>query len=368
MNLSARAPLLAAAAAVALAAGTAADPLAAQTATSAEETIRAAVDAITGTPPLHRTHWGIEVYDPVDDRILVERNPHHLFVPASNTKVVTVVAALGLLGPDWRYVTAIEAAGVQDGVASSLVVRGSGDPTLSSHFHDDPLAPLDSLADSLAAAGIRRIEGPVIVDQSRFDSVLTHPAWERFDLDWYYAAPVAPFAVMEGAYEVVIRPGSAGAPATVELPRVDGLVGVDAAVITADGAGRWDDQLRRIPGADSVVLRGSVGTDIDADTSWIAQDDPGRLAGRALVRALEGAGIAVLGGVEVRYGGAPAAGTDGATEAVVRVGWRSPPLRDIVPLSLERSDNWLSEQIVRTLGAELGEVGSWSEGTRIVEE
>ena len=131
-------------------------------------------------------------------------------------------------------------------MATALVVRGSGDPTFSVHFHADPLAPLDSLADSLALAGVRRVAGPLVVDQSRFDSVLVHPAWENFDLDWYYAAPVAPFALMEGAYPVVLRPGPLGGQAAAEILAPAGLFHADAAVTTVEGSRRWNDDLRRV--------------------------------------------------------------------------------------------------------------------------
>lgn len=342
------------------------------------------IDSITTAAPLHRTHWGIEVLDATTGRILAQLNPDRLFSTASNAKLPTVAAALELLGPEYRWRTVVEALGVRDGAAAGLVVRGSGDPTFSDHFHDRALAPLDSLADSLALAGIRRIDGPLIVDQSRFDSLLVHPAWEHFDLDWYYAAPVAPFAVLEGAYPVVMRPRSPDEPAVVEVLLPDGLIHVDAEVMTVPGDRNWNDDLRRIAGTDSVMLRGRIGTGAGADTSWIAQDDPGRLAGRALRLALEDRGITVTGPVVVTRdpageiaravgaaarddtGGAPVGGTGGVTGAV-RTGWTSPPLAEVARISLEQSDNWVTEQILKTLGAERGEGGSWSDATAVVE-
>lgn len=326
--------------------------------------LAALVDSIAGTPPLHRARWGVEVVDG-DGAVLLRRDADRLFSAASNAKLATVAAALELLGPTFRWTTAVEARGLSGGVAEALVVRGSGDPTLSRSFHDDPLAALDSLAAELARGGVRRVSGPVVMDVSRFDSVLAHPAWEAFDLDWYYAAPVAPFAVMEGAYPVVMTPAAAGEPARVELLVPSGLVAMDARVMTVPGARRWNDDLRRVAGSDSVVFRGEIGVGAPADTSWIAQDEPARLAGRALVRALEMHGIDVAGPVVVTS--APDLAPGAAGPAGARATWRSPPLSDIVPLSLEESDNWVTEQLLKTLGAELDEVGSWSAGTRVVE-
>ena len=321
------------------------------------------VDSITRTPPLHRTGWGVEVTD-LEGRVILSHQADQLFIPASNTKIITIVAALDLLGPDYRWETAVEALGVRDGIADALIVRGSGDPTLSEQFHARPFAPLDSLADSLFMAGLRRVEGPLVIDQGRFDSLLTHPAWESFDLDWYYGAPVAPFAVSAGAYPLVMVPGPPGGEAWVELLTPPGLVTTDARVVTVEGDRGWNDDLLRVAGTDSVVLRGEIGVEAGADTSWLAQDDPGRFAGRALVLALERRGVEVAGPVVVTRDPTMLALPAGAD---IRTRWRSAPLSAVAKVSLERSDNWVTEQVLKTLGAELGEGGSWSDGTAVVE-
>ena len=46
----------------------------------------------------------------------------------------------------------------------------------------------------------------------------------------------------------------------------------------------------------------------------------------------------------------------------------SPTMAEIVKGILEPSQNWMTEQLVRTLGMELGEEGSWREGFRVEEE
>ena len=46
----------------------------------------------------------------------------------------------------------------------------------------------------------------------------------------------------------------------------------------------------------------------------------------------------------------------------------SPPIIEIVESILEPSQNWMTEQLVRTLGMALGEEGSWREGFQVEEE
>jgi len=44
----------------------------------------------------------------------------------------------------------------------------------------------------------------------------------------------------------------------------------------------------------------------------------------------------------------------------------SPPLSELVAGILEPSQNWMTEQLIRTLGAERGEEGSWPEGIEVI--
>ena len=47
-------------------------------------------------------------------------------------------------------------------------------------------------------------------------------------------------------------------------------------------------------------------------------------------------------------------------------GMPSPPLIEVVSAILGPSQNWMTEQLVRTLGAETGTEGSWSEGFSVI--
>ena len=178
----------------------------------------------------------------------------------------------------------------------------------------------------------------------------------------------------KAAFEVVVTPGSVGELARVTIPHGPELLEVDARIRTVPGPADWDDVLRRPPGTDSLVLRGTIGAGAGPDTSWIAQIDPGRTAGRALRLALEERGIPVDGPVVVRYAGERGAQPDAAViEAAfepraIRVVWRSPPLDAIIRLVLERSDNWVTEQLLKTLAAAGNRQGDWPGGTDLVED
>src|SRR5207237_8347472 len=76
----------------------------------------------------------MKVLSLADKKILFSLNQDKLFTPASNLKLFTTAAALALIGPDYRFVTTVEAAAQPDKdgrIAGDLTLVGRGDPNLS---------------------------------------------------------------------------------------------------------------------------------------------------------------------------------------------------------------------------------------------
>ena len=87
--------------------------------------------------------------------------------PASVEKLYTTASALMRFGPDATLSTSVAGRGFldPDGVwRGDLYLRGGGDPTLG---RDD----LQRLAGAVGEAGILRVDGSVLGDESRFDSL-----------------------------------------------------------------------------------------------------------------------------------------------------------------------------------------------------
>ncbi len=103
---------------------------------------------------------GYILFDPSDGQVLASRAADQAFIPASVNKVPTTVAALGILGPDYRFETSLYLTGAVQGGALSgdVILRGGGDPALTS---DELLV----LVRQLRALGVSRIGG-----QFRYDS------------------------------------------------------------------------------------------------------------------------------------------------------------------------------------------------------
>jgi serine-type D-Ala-D-Ala carboxypeptidase/endopeptidase (penicillin-binding protein 4) len=327
--------------------------------------LAAVVDSILAEPPHHRAHWGIVVHDPVAGRPLYALNAERNFVPASNMKLVTGAVALAELGEDYRYRTAMESVGgaVGDTVVGALLLRGSGDPTLSARFHGSLFAALDSLADSVALRGIRRLSDGVVVDATRFTDAPLHFAWFLGNLPSSVAAGASAFGIEEGTVRVVLRPGAApGDPARAVLLPFPTTAGVSVRVVTgASDTPRQITTERRLPG-DTLVVHGTLPLGAAPDTLVLAAPDPTLLAARSLAAALEARGVRV--GAPARVVQDTAALQDVQDGAAPRTlfTWTSPPLADIVPAFMGPSQNWIAEQLVKTVGAERGGDGSWSAG------
>ena len=105
--------------------------------------------------------------------VVFGRNAGAPLAPASTEKLAVTYALLAALGPDFRIKTEVLGDGAQDGTTwrGDLVLKGYGDPTLSS-------ADLRRLAARVAAAGVTRVTGAVIGDESFFDSARTAPGWK----------------------------------------------------------------------------------------------------------------------------------------------------------------------------------------------
>ncbi|MBK5233461.1 MAG: D-alanyl-D-alanine carboxypeptidase/D-alanyl-D-alanine-endopeptidase [Thermoleophilia bacterium] len=104
---------------------------------------------------------------------LHSRSPRTL---ASNTKIFTTSTTLGRLGADHRYRTRVFASGEITGkgvLKGNLYLKGGGDPTFSQRrvlaAYGGTGARLEKLATKVEKAGIKRVTGRLIGDDSVFD-------------------------------------------------------------------------------------------------------------------------------------------------------------------------------------------------------
>ena len=287
--------------------------------------------------------------------VLYARDADALLNPASNVKLVTSAAALARLGPEYRFSTEfLLAEAPAKGVVKTLYVRGRGDPTMVTER-------LWAIAGELQRLGLRRI-GELVLDDTYFDAERFGPGYDREDTDRAYSAPSGALSLNFNAVEVVVTPGDrARLKANVQLEPATPFFEVVNQAVTVGRKGRARvivrTELRN--GRERVVVDGRVPVGARPHTMWRRIDEPALYFGHTLASLLEHRGVKVG---RVRLARAP----DGAR--IVHVS-QSEALSEIVRRLNKTSNNFVAEQLLRTLGAELrGAPGSWAKGVEAAEE
>lgn len=146
-----------------------------------------------------RARLGVLVVSLERGDTLFSHNADALLSPASNAKLFSTAAALYYLGAAYRFTTEVRARGeLKDGVLrGDLVLRGTGDPTLGSPRFAGTARALAALADSVAALGVREVQGDLVGDASFFDAERFGPGWEWYDRLAWYGPPVGALSFAE---------------------------------------------------------------------------------------------------------------------------------------------------------------------------
>ena len=158
--------VLAGAAALAVALATGSPPAGAQT-------LRQELNNALSIQGVSRARTGALAFNLQSGRVVYGLHRDRSLRPASNEKLGVALAALDRLGPEHRIPTTVLGAGSRSGARwrGRLVLRGFGDPTLTR-------ADLRKLASKLRTAGIRRVTGRIIGDETYFDKRRTAPGWK----------------------------------------------------------------------------------------------------------------------------------------------------------------------------------------------
>ena len=149
------------------------------------------IQKVIDRPIFAHANFGIEFYDLGTGKVVYSFNASKMFVPASTTKTLTEGTILAKFGAEYRFHTKIYRTGAIDKngkLKGDLILVASGDPDLSNRIQPDgtlafvdedhsyggaavagdPLAVIKELARDIAAKGIKKIEGRVLVDASLF--------------------------------------------------------------------------------------------------------------------------------------------------------------------------------------------------------
>jgi D-alanyl-D-alanine carboxypeptidase/D-alanyl-D-alanine-endopeptidase (penicillin-binding protein 4) len=331
--------------------------------------LQARISQVLQKPELAPAIVGVKVTSLETGKVLFEENAAKLLRPASNMKLYTVAAALDRLSPDYRFVTSVygrtpDSHGV---VKGDLMIYGRGDPSIAARFNNgDYFKGIDDLAERIKAAGIKRVEGNLVGDETYFSGPQYGSGWEWEDLQWWYGAEVSALTVNDNALDLSVKPGTqVGAPGVITTGPPDPLLSIVNHVTTTAKGTKRELSVYRGLAADQLEIAGSIPLDDKGYSAGIGISKPGLLFVYLLRASLAQRGVSINGkslttGASpfgqmpldlkqslVQLTNAPAGPSPGPFELTQM---QSPPLSLIAAQTLKPSQNLYTELILRTLG------------------
>jgi D-alanyl-D-alanine carboxypeptidase/D-alanyl-D-alanine-endopeptidase (penicillin-binding protein 4) len=313
--------------------------------------LQSVISARLARPEVRRGRVGVKIVSLNTGKTVYEQDADKYFMPASNMKNFTVATALEKLGPDFRYVTSVKAASQPDSqgvVHGPLVIVGRGDVSASTSF--DPAFPqtidhykaIDALAAKIAAAGVRRVDGDLIADESYFRGFPVPETWEWDDIEGYDGTEISAFPLNDNAVDITVNAGSANGPCLLGVKPANQLVRfINNCFTTASGAAKVT--LRKSMDQNIVTIGGTFPVGGKEFVQSIAFTHPAELYITLLKERLQLKGVTI-------NGIARTVNKSERSAAVDITNIESPPFSVIAAKTMKPSQNNYTETILWTLG------------------
>jgi D-alanyl-D-alanine carboxypeptidase/D-alanyl-D-alanine-endopeptidase (penicillin-binding protein 4) len=306
---------------------------------------------------LSRGRVGIKIVSLNSGKVVFEQDAEKYFMPASNMKNFTVATAIEKLTPDFKFVTSVYAVSQPDAngaIKGDLRILGRGDVSMSTAFFGtSPTDPdtyykgIDRLADKIAAAGVKRVEGNLIADESYFLGNPVPGEWEWDDLQWYYGAEVSAFPINDNAVDVSIMPGgAAGSACIVKISPANQVLRVTNLCSTGTAGSRRTLKVEKKIDRNILEISGLLPANDRGFAEPITISRPSDLFIALLKERLSSKGITVIG--QTRSVNDRSLASTNPTVEITKL--ESPPLSLIAAKTMKPSQNMYTETLLWTLG------------------
>ena len=152
------------------------------------------------------------VLDANTGKIVFAKNENIGLATASTLKTITSATAFYLLGKDFRYETKLSYTGriTTEGILhGNIIIKGYGDPTLGSWRYKQTKESevLQQWTAAIQAAGIKKIEGGIVADDSAFGTATIPSGWIWQDIGNFYGAGGNALCWHENQFDILLKPG-----------------------------------------------------------------------------------------------------------------------------------------------------------------
>src|SRR5437660_6857592 len=241
--------------------------------------LKSRIEEIARQPALEPGFFAVKIVSLDTNQIIYEQNANKFVRPASNMKLYTVATAFDRLTPDYHFVTSVYTNGrPEDGkIKGDLIVYGRGDPSIAARFNNgDYFKGINDLADRIVAAGVKRVKGDLVGDESYFNGAPVRSGWEWEDLTWTYVEELSALTRNDNAIDLTVKPGvSVGFPVVITSgpPAASFMTIANRATTSARGS-RSDLHIYRGLGANTLEISGSLPLGDNGFIGGVAIPDP----------------------------------------------------------------------------------------------
>ncbi len=329
--------------------------------------LRLRIEEICHQPALDPGFFAVKIVSLDTGQTIFEQSANKFVRPASNMKLYTVATAFDRLTPDFHFMTSVYAREKpEDGkIKGDLYVYGRGDPSIAARFNNgDYFKGIYYLADRIVAAGVKRIKGDLVGDESYFAGSPVGSGWEWDDLTWSYGAQVSALSINDNAIDLTVRPGAnVGAPVEITTgPPNASFITIQNRATTSPKELTRNLRIYRGLGANTLEISGTLPLGDAGFRGGVAIPDPALAFVSMLRDALVKRGVKIDGQLRTvndRSGSSVLpripAGFNSPTGTINQfpieiTSLSSPPFATIAAQTLKPSQNQYTELILRTLG------------------
>jgi D-alanyl-D-alanine carboxypeptidase len=261
------------------------------------QSLQAEIDALLNNVEwLRYGYCGVVVRDLQTGETLYRRDAERVLIPASNMKLLVSAAALHRLGPDYRFRTRVWMHGrlLPDGtLRGDLILQGLGDATLE-------MRGLETLAQQVRQAGVQRVQGYLLYDDSWLDAERYGFGWSSDDEPFGYQAQMSALCAERNAVRLYAKPAAQiGEPALLRLePDTDYVELVNRTRTVERSAPNTGVRATRTRARNQIVVDGTL--PLSSEEVFVGRysvENPSRYAAHLFRQALQAAGVVVERGI-----------------------------------------------------------------------
>ena len=260
------------------------------------QSLHTEIDALLNVEWLRYGYCGVVVRDLQTGETLYRRDSERMLIPASNMKLLVTAAALHRLGPEYRFRTRVWMRGTltPDGVLhGDLILQGLGDASLE-------MRGLESLAQQARQAGVQRVQGYLLYDDSWLDAERYGFGWSSDDEPFGYQAQMSALCAERNAVRLYAKPAAqVGEPAQLRLePDTDYVELVNRTRTGERGAPNTGVRATRTRARNQIIIEGTL--PLGGEEVFVgryAVENPSRYAAHLFRQALQAAGVVVERGI-----------------------------------------------------------------------